>query len=445
MKRTATYLRVSSDKQATEGDSLAAQRDALRKYIDSRPDLVFCGEYMDDGVSGTKEDRDELQRMLADVKAGKVDLIIVTKLDRLYRSIRHYLNLQDTLDKCGVNWLAIWEPIYDTSTPQGRLIINQMMSIAQFEAENTGSRIRQVQAYKVQQGEVISGSTPPGYKIEGKKLVPNEYASNVLSVFEYYSLTGNLHETSRFCRDLPGLPKYLSPLKVMLQNKKYIGEHRGNPNFCTPIIPQDLFYDVQRKLKINVKRSATHTYIFTGLVKCGNCSRKMGGRYRIYHRQKGDVTVKFYACPKHFDSCLCDNPKMIREHLLEKYLIDHLKEELSGYIFTCEQEAKPAKDNSSRIASLERKISRLKDLYVDGLITLDEYKTDKEKYQNELDELKKAETQKPVDISKYQEILSLDLEKTYYDLTPEKRRYFWRAIVKEIIFDSNRNISIRFL
>lgn len=138
MKRTAIYIRVSSDRQAQEGDSIPAQRDALRKYIDDHNDLSFAGEYMDDGVSGTRNDRDELQRLLADVKDGKIDLILATKLDRIYRSIRHYLNFQDTLDRYNVNWLAIWEPIYDTSTPQGRLIINQMMSIAQFEAENTG-------------------------------------------------------------------------------------------------------------------------------------------------------------------------------------------------------------------------------------------------------------------------------------------------------------------
>ena len=114
-------MRVSTVMQATEGDSLPAQREALLGYIHAHSDMVLVGEYMDDGISGQKyEERDELQRMLADVREGKIDLILVTKLDRLYRSIRHYLNLQDTLDKCGVGWTAIWEPIYDTTTPQGK-------------------------------------------------------------------------------------------------------------------------------------------------------------------------------------------------------------------------------------------------------------------------------------------------------------------------------------
>jgi DNA invertase Pin-like site-specific DNA recombinase len=146
MKRIAIYMRVSTDKQAQEGDSIPAQRDALLKYINTHDDMILAGEYLDDGISGTRSDRDELCRMLDDVQAGKVDLILVTKLDRLYRSIRHYLNMMEQLDKAGVGWLAIWEPIYDTTTPQGRLIVNQMMSIAQFEAEQTGQRVRQVLA-----------------------------------------------------------------------------------------------------------------------------------------------------------------------------------------------------------------------------------------------------------------------------------------------------------
>ena len=158
MKRAALYMRVSSTKQVKEGDSISAQRDALTKYAKEKGYSV-AGEYLDDGVSGTRADRDELSRLLEDVKAGKIDIILCTKLDRLYRNIKHYLNMMEVLDSHNVGWLAIWEPVYDTTTPQGRLIVNQMMSIAQFEAENTGQRIRQVQAYKLSQKEVISGAT----------------------------------------------------------------------------------------------------------------------------------------------------------------------------------------------------------------------------------------------------------------------------------------------
>lgn len=438
--RTAIYIRVSSDKQVQEGDSIPAQRDALMRYISDHAGMIFVGEYLDDGVSGTKESRTALQRMLADVRAGRIDLVLVTKLDRLHRGLKNFLLMQEEFDKFSVNWLAIWEPIYDSSTPQGRLIINQMMSIAQFEAENTGSRIRQVQEYKVKQGEVISGTTPPGYRIEGKRLVPNEDAPNVVRAFEYYALTGNLHRTTLLCQTLHGLPNYRTSVKSMLRNRKYIGEHRGNPDFCPPIVDRDLFEDVQRKMTINIRCSAKRDYIFSGLVVCGECGRRMGAKYRIYHRQKGDVYVNLYFCVKHLQTRMCDNPKHLRENLLERYLLDNLKKELSDYVLTCRRKAGPMKDNSKSIAALHRKIDRLKDLYINELITLDEYRADKERMQAEIESL----TPVTVDVEKYDRILELDLETTYQTFTPEQKRYFWRAIIREIRFDKQRNIQIFF-
>ena len=156
MKRTALYVRVSTQTQVNEGDSIPAQREALMKYVADHADLELMGEYIDEGVSGRKYQRDELQRMLDDVQQGKIDLILVCKLDRLFRSLKWYIKTQEILDKCKVDWLAIYEPMYDTTTASGRLIINQMMSIAQFEAENTSQRIRSVFQYKAKGCRFVS-------------------------------------------------------------------------------------------------------------------------------------------------------------------------------------------------------------------------------------------------------------------------------------------------
>ena len=188
MKRTAIYIRVSTDEQAKEGDSIPAQREALRKYIDEHEELALADEYVDEGISGRKfQQRDELQRLLDDVRAGKIDLIAFTKLDRWFRSVRHYSSTQDLLDRYHVDWIAIWEPMFGTATPSGRLVVNQMMSIAQYEAENTGSRIRQVFEYKVQQGEVLSGHIPRGYVIQNKHLVPGPDANVIIDLFNFFS------------------------------------------------------------------------------------------------------------------------------------------------------------------------------------------------------------------------------------------------------------------
>ena len=438
-------MRVSSDKQAQEGDSIPAQRDALHSYIDSHDDLIYAGEFLDDGVSGTKEDRDELQRLLCDVKAGKIDLIIATKLDRIYRSIRHYLNFQDTLDKFGVNWLAIWEPIYDTSTPQGRLIINQMMSIAQFEAENTGQRIRQVQAYKVTQGEVISGSTPVGYSIKDKHMVPNDDAPAVKEVFEYYSRCGNLNDTLRFASSFGSFPRSKPAFKIMLQNSVYIGEKRGNDEFCEPIIDRDLFEDVQRKLKMNVKSSQKHTYIFSGLIRCAECGSVFGSGQYTRKRNGKTIHIPTYRCVKRYNNGLheCDNAKTIWEHVLEKYLLNTIRPEIKNMILKYEVESPDKKDNSTRIAAIEKKLAKLKDLYINDLISLEEYKTDREQLCADIEALKEPEP--PQDISKLKDLLSSDFESMYETFTKEEKRFFWRSIIQEIRFGKDRNIEIIFL
>jgi len=449
MIRTAIYMRVSSRAQAKEGDSIPAQRAALRAYIDSKPDLVFAGEYLDDGVSGTKEDRDELQRMLEDVRAGKIDLIAVTKLDRLHRGLKNFLMMQDTLDKHGVNWLAIWEPIYDTSTPQGRLIINQMMSIAQFEAENTGSRIRQVQAYKVTQGEVISGTVPLGYSIENKHLVPNELAPAVLDLFRYYDSNGNLAGMVRYAMEKYGLDRSPSTWRRFLKNEKYMGVYRGNPNYCPAIVPPELFQNVQRKLKMNIKNYPDRdTYVFAGLIVCYSCGRKLTGMH-IHCRSRNGTphTYKGYRCHRRYEpNSHCSGTRIRFESTLEKYLISHLREQIAGHVEQIKAATAPAVDNSKKVAAVERKLKRLKELYVNDLITLDEYKADKEKYESELATLEDTAPPPAPDLSKYNQIMDMEnIEEMYWTLTPVNRQYFWRELIKEIHWSKDGIIEPIFL
>lgn len=453
MKKVAIYIRVSSDKQI-EGDSIPAQRAALRKYIDDKPDLSFFAEYMDDGISGTKySQRDELQRLLDDVSAGSIDLIIFTKLDRWFRSVRHYTATQEILDKHNVAWTAIWEPIYDTSTPQGRLIVNQMMSIAQFEAENTGQRIRQVQAYKLTQKEVISGSTPPGYAIKNKHLTPNKDAENVIFAFKEYSRTGCMSDALRYTSGMSGIPRSRPSFKRMLKNPIYIGRHPSGINgFCPPIIEKHLWDDVQRKLAMNIKSSQKQVYIFSGLIRCAECGVHYGANTR--RRKRGNCSVKEvhqYRCPHHYNykPPLCDNAKIIYETALEKHLIQNLKDLTKNAIFKYEAKAAPAKDRTAQISALKKKVDRLKELFVNDLITLEEYKKDKEQYlkQVEVLETEQQKFQLPHEeaVSGLKALANADIGSIYNDLTIEEKRRFWRGIISSISIDKDRKLDIEFV
>ena len=439
--KAALYLRVSSDKQAKEGDSIPAQREALRQYAQSHHIQIY-GEYIDDGVSGTRADRDELSRLLSDVEAGRIDIILITKLDRLYRSLKHYLNMMDRLDRHNVGWLAIWEN-YDTTTPQGRLIVSQMMSIAQFEAENTGQRVRAVLDYKISHGEVASGSVPFGYVIRDKRLVPGPHADDVREIFKHYAMYGNLHKTARLSAGLGG-PVSTNGIKNMLRNEKYVGMARDNPQFCEAIIDKSLFDDVQRKLSMNVKISQKHTYIFSGLVKCAECGASMGVNRR--KRKRGNcITIEIgYRCPVYYQrgNRRCSNAKVLNENVLERHLLAVLRPELEKHISSYEIHEKSHRDAERAKKAIEGKLSRLKDLYVDGLIDMAEYRADRERLESELSAV--ADTPQK-DLTELKHLLTLPIQEIYETFSREEKRFFWRSIVKEIRYGVDKRIDIIFV
>lgn len=442
MLRIAAYMRVSTDRQAKEGDSIPAQRDALRKYIDGRQDAVPAGEYIDDGISGTKDDRDELRRLLADVREKKIDMIVFTKLDRWYRSIRHYTATQEVLDKYGVSWLAIWEPVYDTTTAAGRLIVNQMMSIAQFEAENTGQRIRQVFAYKASRGEVLSGKVPLGYKIENKRLVIDETtAPDVAALFDFYAVHGCIADTIRKSAAIPGFPISRWGINTLLKNRKYIGEFRGKPDFCPAIISKETFEKVQFLLSRNVKAPKTdRVYLFSGLIRCGVCGRPMSGLPR---KQRNGSTLIVYRCRGHYENLKdCPFGKIITENVLERYLLENLPGLIDAFRVRLDEEREPMRQAEKSAAALNARLDRLKRLYLDGIIDISEYKKDREAITEKIAALRMPEIRTTRHVEAFDAQKGINL---YAALEKPEKRLFWRKIIERIVFKADRSIDVFFL
>lgn len=438
--RAALYCRVSSEKQSKEGDSISAQLDALNKYAIERK-YEIIGTFVDDGVSGTKySERDELQRLLQLVQEDKVDIILITKLDRWFRSIRHYVATQAILDEHNVGWLAIWEPIYDTTTPQGRLIVNQMMSIAQFEAENTSSRIKQVFAYKTQNREVLSGNIPPGYSIENKHLVPNERANDIRRAFDVYDRTNSIADTVR-AMEGTGLPTTTQGMKYLLKRRVYIGEAHGLVDFCEPIVERDVFDRVQIALSRNIKRSQKRTYLFTGLIHCKDCGSLMISSCR---NGRGDKSL-YYRCKGHYQKLQdrCVNSKVIYESVLEKMLIDMLPDLIVEQVEMHKKRSAPVVSYERQKSALEKKIERLKVLFVNDEISLEEYRVDKATLMEQIEQLAPVKPSEPPQA--VLQLQGMDVKAIYKTLTKEERRTFWRGIIKDIRFDHDRHFYFDFL
>lgn len=440
MKRAALYCRVSTDQQVDDGQSIQAQLQALQNHAEKKG-YVIVDTYIDDGVSGTLfNERDELQRLLNDVRQKKIDIICFTKLDRWFRNVRHYLNTQAVLDDFGVPWETIWER-YETVSPQGRLMVTQMLAFAEFEAGNTALRINKVFDYKKTKHEVLSGKVPFGYKIEDKHYVVDEEKADVVRrAFAMYVESGNMCETLRKLSET-GMPKTQRAFKKLLQNRKYLGEAYGYDDYLPPIIDKQTFETVQHMLSMNVKSNHVNNYIFTGMVWCSDCKRKMTGTTDKYKKSR----YKVYRCMYHYRPVpSCDNTNGINEKKLEKYLVKNLE----GLAFAELSEKESLKRDSyeKQIASLEKKLKRLKDLYINELITLNEYKHDVADYTARISDLKqKANRTKASDKTALKQLVGMHLDQWYWTLTEDERRQLWRGVIDKIWYGSDKQIRVEFL
>lgn len=179
--RAVAYIRVSTDKQAEHGVSLEAQRAKVEAYA-ALYDLELVGVEIDAGVSAKTIDRPALQAALAALKSGRADALLVCKLDRLTRSVRDLGDLVDRFFASG-KWslMSVGEQI-DTRTAAGRLVLNVLASVAQWEREATGERTSAAMQHKARQGEYVGGKVPYGYALadDGVRLVAVEHEHRVI-------------------------------------------------------------------------------------------------------------------------------------------------------------------------------------------------------------------------------------------------------------------------
>ena len=195
--RCAIYTRVSTD-QGLEQDfnSLDAQYDASQAYIRSQAHAGWTlvrSKYDDGGFSGGNTDRPALQRLLDDVRAGKVDIIVVYKVDRLTRSLADFAKLVELFDRHGVSFVSVTQQ-FNTTTSMGRLTLNVLLSFAQFEREVTSERIRDKIAASKRKGLWVGGMAPFGYDTKDRRITINDAeAECVRTIFRTYLKLGSLN------------------------------------------------------------------------------------------------------------------------------------------------------------------------------------------------------------------------------------------------------------
>ena len=455
-EEVALYVRVSTEEQAINGDSLRTQREELTKYALKNGFHIY-GIYEDDGFSATNLKRPALQKLLKDVEQNKINRILITKLDRLSRGVRNYYKILDTLDEHGVFWQTIFEK-YDSSTASGRLHINIMLSVAENESAQTSERIRSVFKTKVESRELIAGKIPIGLKKQSKKLIVDEDKKQiVLDAFQFYKETTSAYQTFQKL-DLKYPELQLNYMRVyrILTNKLYIGIKKtryGDINdFCPAIIDKVEFENTQRLLSKNARKSSAQNsggYIFQGLLKCAECGYILGGKF---YSKNNDSSKYYYICKRHHLSLKCSCKTNFNEVKIEEVLLNEFQIQLKKYISDYEYKEKHYKeiDMSKEINSVENKLSRLKDLYIRDLIRIEDYEKDYKEYVAQLDELykqqEKIETNIPdINLESLKSFLRPDFIFLYNSLSRTDKRRIWLSMINYIVIDKDYNMKIFFI
>jgi site-specific DNA recombinase len=275
--RCAIYTRKSTEEGLEQTfNTLDAQREACEAYIKSQVGegwQALAEPYDDGGFSGGNMDRPAVQRLLADVDAGRVDIIVVYKVDRLTRSLMDFARIVERLDARGVSFVSVTQA-FNTTSSMGRLTLNVLLSFAQFEREVTGERIRDKIAASKARGIWMGGNLPLGYDLGERRLLVNEAeAEQVRYIFRRYLALGSGVDlmtelrngeiiskrwTARSGRVMGGTHYSCGSRYYILQNRLYLGEvvHRGtsHPGEHDAIVPDELFAEVQALLASNRRK-----------------------------------------------------------------------------------------------------------------------------------------------------------------------------------------------
>ena len=321
--RCAIYTRVSTEHGLDQQfNSLDAQHEAASAYIKSQTHAgwtLIRARYDDGGYSGGSTDRPDLQRLLDDIRARRIDVIVVYKVDRLTRSLADFAKLVELFDSHGVSFVSVTQQ-FNTTTSMGRLTLNVLLSFAQFEREVTSERIRDKIAASKRKGLWVGGPLPLGYEMkDGKVAVVEEEAERVQLIYRRYLELGGVRALERDLRERNirtkaraltsgavrgGIPFGRGSLFYLLNNRFYVGEVKYKGDILSgeqpAIMDRELFDAVQQKLRDQwshrtVARNASH-HLLTGLL-----FDDAGYRMVPTHATKAGIRYRYYISSSHFD------------------------------------------------------------------------------------------------------------------------------------------------
>ncbi len=319
--RCAVYTRKSTEEGLEqEFNSLDAQREACEAYVASqKPEgwLLVPDRYDDGGFSGGTLERPALQRLLADIEANKVDVVVVYKIDRLSRSLMDFAKLVEVFDRNEVTFVSVTQS-FNTTTSMGRLTLHILLSFAQFEREVIGERIRDKFAASRRKGMWMGGWAPLGYDIKDRKLILNESEARLIqSIFMRFArgiqpqiLIEQLAKEGALNKN--GKPIDKGYIYRVLNNRVYLGKavHKGTayPGEHNPIIERDLWDRVHALISASPRARTKRPLGRTPAVLKGLIFGPTGAAMTPAHTRRGGRLYRYYVSMDTIRTGACASP-----------------------------------------------------------------------------------------------------------------------------------------
>lgn len=438
MINCAIYPRKS--KANDNSESMKMQVDQCMEYLKRKYGDDFHAEIYnaDYGVTGYSiKKRKDFQRMMADVKSGKIKCVIAYKYDRLSRNMYDFVNFCHELEEFNCILISVTQDL-DASNPASKQMMYTFASFAEYEWTINSTRRKDTNAYLAKIGKNFHPKhrLPLGYKpgiVDGMKKVVKDEAEieMVETVIDDYLKYETFNHAIRTLNQKFGTSYDVEVAKKILKGDFHRGKYRDNLNYCEPYIDSETAKKIDEISKKYVRHFAQDEfcYLFSTLIVCPICKRKLSGK-RASANQK--TRTVFYKCQCHERLHLCEFGKCVNEKRTEEYILKNIDDCLNQYKVTVS--SKQPKTKKSDVKLLKEQMERLTNSYIKGRIDEERYDFEYEKLQRTINEIEEKNNK----IGRKEPInLPDQWEKTYVLLNRTNKRAFWRGIIKEIHVDEN--------
>lgn len=459
--KTGIYLRVSTEEQAKEGFSIHAQKEKLTSYAKVN-DWKIVDYYIDDGISAKNiKDRPNINRLIEDVKNGKVNNVLVYKLDRLTRSVKDLINLIEIFEEYKCSFNSLTEKL-DTTNAVGRMFIKIIGIFAEFERENLAERVSFGYEQKTREGNYTNTQGVNGYDYivgKGNLVVNKEEEKIVKQIYEMY-LNGSSMLKIAKTFNTEKVPSKRggywsqSTIKSILTNPLYVGKIRygvskkhENRAFEVDgkqetIIDEDTFNRVQelitKRKKYNSKKYPSENAYFATALRCAKCGARFHPKQQ---KQNGKYYITYYCNNKQTHKC--DSPGISHTKVLNEF-----ENYINNFKLDKNIDIPPVNDTKEKISQLlvelehlERKRKRIQQLFIDEQLANDDYsemtkqiETSKISINKSIEKLNSEKKDINFDIIKD---IIIDLRKNWDNLDTSLRNSFINQFIKHIILKVN--------